>query len=413
MKKHICALLALVMVLLCAGCGESKEPPSGIYYDITGIAPDETVMEVDGNAVPAELYFYWMMYNCSSVDYQILSANSYYGIYGELLNEDSTLNWDALLSDGMTVGQFALQQAEDTIALYATIENMAEEYGVEVSDEDAAAMEANRAAAVEELGGEEAFQDYLAQLGITEETFTRLSLASSLLDGLAALVLEEGSPLYLEEADYDQYAVYADHILLSTIDTTTGAALSEEEIAAKLATANDLLAQLRAAADPEALFAQLADQYSDDTGRATNPTGYIYTPGTMVEIFEDTAAALAPGEISDVIESDYGYHIILRKDLSQGFVDYPDQKQAIAQEHLDSILKLRMQEAAVTRSEKLDALDPGVFYTDYMSRIEAMNAAEEEEDALSDDAAGETGADNDSAASAGNNAEESSGGSGQ
>ena len=57
MKKTICALLALAMILTFAACGKSQEPPSGIFYDITGIAPDETVMEVDGNAVPAELYF--------------------------------------------------------------------------------------------------------------------------------------------------------------------------------------------------------------------------------------------------------------------------------------------------------------------------------------------------------------------
>lgn len=381
MKKVICALLALTMVLLCAGCGSSdsggSKTPSGVYYDITGIAPDETLMEIGGNAIPAELYFYWMTYNCSSIEYQLLSAYNYYGVYGELVNEDNTIKWDADLSEGTTVGQFALQQAEDTIKFYSTIESLAKEYDVTITEEGEAAIEASHAAAVEELGSEEAFEKYLYQLGITQETFDRVATTAYLFDGLTDLVLQEGSPLYLDEADYDQYGVYADHILLSTTDATTGEALSEEEAAAKLETANDLLAQLRASDDPEALFAQLADEYSEDPGRETNPTGYIYTPGTMVQIFEDTAAALAPGEISDVIQSDYGYHIILRKDLSQGFSDYPDQKRTLAEQHLQSIIQLEMAQAEVTRSEKLDDFDLGTFYEDYIARVEELLPEEE------------------------------------
>ena len=138
MKKVICALLALTMVLLCAGCGSSdnggSKTPSGVYYDITGIAPDETLMEIGGNAIPAELYFYWMTYNCSSIEYQLLSAYNYYGVYDELVNEDNTIKWDADLSEGTTVGQFALQQAEDTIKFYSTIESLAKEYDVTLTE---------------------------------------------------------------------------------------------------------------------------------------------------------------------------------------------------------------------------------------------------------------------------------------
>lgn len=377
MKKTICALLALAMILTLAACGKSQEPPSGIFYDITGIAPDETVMEVDGNAVPAELYFYWTAYNCSVIDYQILSANNYYGAYSDLVGEDGALIWDGALSETQTVNQFALEQVEDTVKFYAALENMAKEYGVEMTEEDKAAMAENRAAAVEQLGSEEAFQEYLAELGLREESFERLSVAAYLMDGLTDLVLEEGSPLYLSPEDYDQYAAYADHILLTTKDTATGASLSEEEIAAKRATAEDLLAQLQQAEDVEALFAQLADEYSQDPGRESNPTGYIYTPGTMVTEFEDAVSALAPGEISGIVESDYGFHIILRRDLTEGLDNDPDQKRAIAETHMQSLVELNMQEAEVTRSDLLADMDPGAFYVSYTARLEELAAAKE------------------------------------
>lgn len=377
MKKTICALLALAMILTLAACGKSQEPPSGIFYDITGIAPDETVMEVDGNAVPAELYFYWTAYNCSVIDYQILNANAYYGAYSSLVGEDGALVWDGALSETQTVNQFALEQVEGTVKFYAALENMAREYGVEMTEEDKAAMAENRAAAVEQLGSEEAFQEYLSELGLREESFERLSVAAYLMDGLTDLVLEEGSPLYLSPEDYDQYAAYADHILLTTKDTATGASLSEEEIAAKRATAEDILAQLQQAEDVEALFAQLADQYSQDPGRESNPTGYIYTPGTMVAEFEDAVSALAPGEISGIVESDYGFHIILRRDLMEGLDSDPDQKRAIAETHMQSLVELNMQEAEVTRSDLLADMDPGAFYVSYTARLEELAAAKE------------------------------------
>lgn len=403
MKKTICALLALAMILTFAACGKSQEPPSGIFYDITGIAPDETVMEVDGNAVPAELYFYWTAYNCSLIDYQILNANAYYGAYSNLVGEDGALIWDGELSEGQTVNQFALEQVEDTVKFYAALENMAKEYGVEMTEEDKAAMAENRAAAVEQLGGEEAFQDYLSELGLREENFERLSVAAYLMDGLTDLVLEEGSPLYLAPEDYDQYATYADHILLATQDTATGASLSEEEIAEKRATAEDLLSQLQEAENVEELFTKLADEYSEDPGRASNPTGYIYTPGTMVTEFEDAASALAPGEFSGIVESDYGFHIILRRNLMEGLDSDPDQKRAIAETHMQSLVELAMQEAEVTRSDVLADMDPGAFYASYTARLDELAAAEEAENAAADGTSDGTSNSTSNNSAAGNN----------
>lgn len=396
MKKIICALLALTMMLLCAGCGENETggtAPSGIYYDITGIAPDETLMEVDGNPISAELYFYWTAYNCSSIDYQLLTAYNYYGSYSDLVSEDGTsLVWSGELADGNTLSEFAREQSEDTIKFYSTIETMAKEYDISLTDEDKAAIEDSHAAAVEDLGSEEAFEKYLYQLGLTQDAFDRISSVAYLFAGLTDLVLEEGSPLYLAEEDYNEYGIYADHILLATIDPTTGTAIPSDQIAAKLETVNDLLKQLRASDDPETLFAQLADEYSEDTGRETNPTGYIYTPGTMVEIFEDTAAALEPGEISDIIQSDYGYHIILRKDLLEGLKEYPEQKRALAEQHLQSLIELEMADVEVTYSEKLDDFDAGTFYSDYLDRMGQLAPDEtvEGEDSSVGDTAGNT-----------------------
>jgi len=72
-------------------------------------------------------------------------------------------------------------------------------------------------------------------------------------------------------------------------------------------------------------FAALAERYSEDPGSAKNggDLGY-FTTGTKVPEFEKVVFSLKPGEVSDIVKSPYGYHIIkveetrLRKIMSKG-----------------------------------------------------------------------------------------------
>ncbi len=95
-----------------------------------------------------------------------------------------------------------------------------------------------------------------------------------------------------------QEALRASHILIK-------ADSAEAKPAAK-AKADDLLRQIKGGAD----FAALAKQHSNDGSAAAGGDLGFFPRGQMVKAFEDAAFALKPGEVSGVVETEFGYHII-------------------------------------------------------------------------------------------------------
>lgn len=379
MKKLLCILLAAAMTLtLFAGCGgqaeESYDIVPTMFYDLTGIPQDQTVVTVGNTEVPAELYFYWVCYVCSSLEYNILSEYSNYGLYGSCIDRETmTVDWSSEYA-GVPLMDYARSQAEDTMKYYMSIEELAEDMDAGLSEENLTDMENTFQQAVEEIGGREAFLSYLKMLGISRETFDRLSASSYLYINLLDLAFREDSGLYLADEDYNNYATYADHILIATQNMQTGEALLATETVEKYQLALDLREQIAAAEDPVAMFEELAEEYSEDPGREENPTGYIYTAGTMVEEFEMAASQLQPGEISEVVQSDYGFHIILRRDLVAALNEDETKKVDIAKEYLNNLLVRKRSGSQVVYDACLEDIDWVKFYTDYIAKADEIAA---------------------------------------
>ena len=91
------------------------------------------------------------------------------------------------------------------------------------------------------------------------------------------------------------------HILLDTRNK------SKEEVAKIRAKAEDILKQVKAGGD----FAKLAEKFSEDPGSAKNggDLGWVVR-GQMVKNFEETTFSLKPNQISDVVTTEYGFHIV-------------------------------------------------------------------------------------------------------
>jgi len=105
----------------------------------------------------------------------------------------------------------------------------------------------------------------------------------------------------------------ASHILITA--PASAPAAEREKARAK---AQQLLAEVKKA---PATFAEVARKNSQDPGSAEKGGDLDFvTRGAMVKPFEDAMFALKKGEISDIVETEFGYHIIQLNDIKPGVV---------------------------------------------------------------------------------------------
>jgi foldase protein PrsA len=135
---------------------------------------------------------------------------------------------------------------------------------------------------------------------LSDEVFARLTVTNELVtlltDHFEANISPEAVSQYAKSNGY----VCASHILISK--DKDNAYKTIKEIETKLKNGED--------------FDVLADKYGKDPGMKNRPDGYVFTKGFMVKEFEDAVFALKEGQISGVVTTDYGYHIIRRNAIT-------------------------------------------------------------------------------------------------
>ena len=305
----------------------TPEPMKTLDYDALYALhePDEVVMTVGEHEVTWSEYFYYLYRQATSVE-GYFSMMSTYGL---------PANWtDPADDSGATYIDLTLDSAETTARSLAAMEGFAEELGLELDEEDlktiAEKEETDIASACGEDATREDFDAYLSGIYLTPALYDRMNRLSVMYQkGYLELYGANGEKLsdeeamaYLEENGF----MSANHILFMTIDPTTGEALDEETAAAKLAQAQEIAAELQGISDPEELlarFAELKTELDEDTGKVAYPDGYVFQPGEMVPEFENAVKSQEAYQVSDPVQSSYGYHVIMTLPLdANSILDY-------------------------------------------------------------------------------------------
>lgn len=401
-------LAGAVALTLLSGCQSGKAPlTSDDHMDLTnvtdpvkattGLNSTDVVATVGEHEITADILMYWI---AAYADQNM----QYYSMLGS-----SELPWDQE-TDGQTLADSMKDAALQMAAAYTLLPIKTEEMSLKVSQESMDECQAVLDQMAQSMGSTEKLDRYLWQYPLSQDLYRQLCTC----DACGALIQdslygENGSarPTDAQVLTYatDELGTYrAKHILLKTVNTdkpitnedgtTTGEyeKLDAATIAQKKALAEDILSKLNASSDPLATFDTLMNKYSEDDGLADNPDGYTTTSGQMVEEFEKAALALKDGEYSGIVESSYGYHIILRLPLS------PDDYRSQYVNYLMSQMQDKwLDENPISTKPAYDKIDPADFY----KRITALrNSISDELNAsASGDASSAAGSDTSAAAS--------------
>ena len=181
---------------------------------------------------------------------------------------------------------------------------------------------------------------------ILEETRNQISISD-----------EELLEYYNEnkESFLEPEQVHARHILVET----------EEE-------ANNLLLQLKEGLTD---FAELAKEKSIGPSAPSGGDLGFFSRGQMVKEFEDTAFSLEPGEISDVVQTQFGYHIIKCEEKKEEYSPAFEE----AKERISNTLRYQKENEAIsTFISKLKEEAVIVYNYDFDAEIESLKSSAEE-----------------------------------
>ena len=308
MKKWMSLALVLVLaVSILAGCGKKEE--NGAKEE----SKQENQAEKDKDKQDAKTPEPGKLPNDKVVltvgDYQMIKAEANVYVYTTKMNVErlgGATIWVNEVQEGKTFEALQLERLKDTLAYVAILNEEAKKRNITLTEEEKTEAFADIDAILESLP--QKIKDYY---GFNREIFERFLQSQALggkvfqdemkdypVDQAKLKEKYEADSTYQKlEASGDEHyydRVRARHILISTLDSDRKP-LPEEQKAEAKKKAEEILAKAKAGED----FAELAKTYTDDPGSKE-----------MVKEFEDTAFALKPGEISGLVETTFGYHII-------------------------------------------------------------------------------------------------------
>jgi peptidyl-prolyl cis-trans isomerase C len=200
------------------------------------------------------------------------------------------------------------RKALDELVTYTVLSQETRARKVTVTDEE---VENNIKQMRSQVPNEQAFKKALAARGMTMEKLkadTRIDISINKM--MEAELATQPTPTDAEVRDFydknpdkfkQEEAVRASHILFR-VEESADAATKKKT----MDQAQSVLKEARAGAD----FAELAKKHSADGSAQQGGDLNFFTKGQMVPAFDQVAFALKPGQISDIVTTQFGYHII-------------------------------------------------------------------------------------------------------
>ncbi|MBQ8878390.1 MAG: peptidylprolyl isomerase [Lachnospiraceae bacterium] len=276
MKQKILSVILMLMLAVCTGCGNGGEPTKVILT--MGFSEDE-VFRIE-NA------------SCSKQEIMLLLTNiqnQYENIYGaEIWEKDY---------DGITLEQNVKENVLAQISRIKTMSLLAEQYGVSLTEEQELCLQEAANAYYETLNETE-----IKVLGVTPEMIKELYREYALADTVYEYIIKDINP---EISDDEARTITVQHIMFKTYEIDgTGQVIeySDENKEEAYRRAREVL---KLAKQENSDFEELVLMYSEGEEGTVS-----FGKGETESAFETVAFKLETGEISEIIETADGFHII-------------------------------------------------------------------------------------------------------
>lgn len=276
MKQKIVSVALVLMLAVCAGCNRQEESTKVILT--MGFSEDE-VFRIETAS-------------CSKQEMLLLLTNiqnQYEKIYGpEIWGKDF---------DGITLEQNVKETVLAQISRIKTMRLLAERYGVSLSEEQELCLKEAAEVYYNSLNETE-----VKTLGVTPEIIEELYREYALADRVYEYIIKDINP---EISDDEARTITVQHIMFKTYEIDGTGQVIEYSDERKEETYLRAQEVLKLARQEDSDFEQLVLKYNEGE-EGTVSFGKGETEGS----FETAAFKLETGEVSEVIETSDGYHII-------------------------------------------------------------------------------------------------------
>ncbi|MDU4933716.1 MAG: peptidylprolyl isomerase [Peptostreptococcaceae bacterium] len=328
MKKLGALVMSVILGISMVGCSSK-------------VNKDENIATVNGSGIIVGNYEKVLGLNKQSME-------AYYGntIWDQEIEEGVKYKdkFKEMILDQMIYTEVIYEAAkkENLLPTEEEVNKSIEEFNTSIKDNDAYKKQ------LKELGIDDNFLKYQFERNLASDNYKeKFNKDNS--------VTNDEMKKYYDENKDDFYIdqVEASHILIKTIDDEDKK-LSDEKKAEAKKKAEEVLAKAKAGED----FSELAKEYSQDTVSAKNGGDLgFFKKGEMVKPFEEAAFSMKVGEISDLVESDFGYHIIKVTDKEDRQKTFDEVKETIRKtlqdEKCDAQVEKLKEEAKVEKNEEI------------------------------------------------------------
>ena len=243
----------------------------------------------------------------------ILISTKYFDITSDetiisIINNFGTRANQLIDMDVNIVKDIIKKNAED-LAIKQLLENQADNKKIVVSDMK---VDSIMELQYKQFGGEEKFTTHLKSNNINLETVKESIISGIKINELLDKVLDKNISMNEMEilAEYKEETGQrrVQHILIKTDSNSTDAIKVNS-----LDKINDLLAKIKRGED----FGKLAKEHSDCPSATKGGDLGLFGKGTMVPPFDKAVFSMKVGEISEVVETSFGYHIIKLNEIEK------------------------------------------------------------------------------------------------